>query len=247
MSRAQKSPGNSLKQYYKHLLQQLGPQGWWPGRTRLEIILGAILTQNTAWTNAALALRQLRKRRLLTVTRLREASLVELEAGIKSAGFFRQKARTIRTFIAWLSAECGGSLQTMFARPMVELRRDLLRLRGLGPETVDAILLYAGRKPFYVADEYTRRILARHELVPARISYAALQQFIQEEFPADHALFNEFHALLVTVGKRWCRRGQPQCDDCVLREFLPATARVGTTGVAHLDPPAAPALRLRRR
>jgi endonuclease III related protein len=238
--------GSILKRYYSHLLKQLGPQGWWPGRTRLEIILGTILTQNTSWTNAALALQQLRQRRLLTLARLRAASSTELEANIRPAGSFRQKARTIRTFIEWLSAKYGGSLRAMFARPAAELRSELLRLSGLGPETVDAILLYAGRQPFFVADGYTRRILARHKLVPAGISYPALQQFIQQELPADHLLFNEFHALLVEVGKRWCKRAQPDCDDCVLREFLPAASRAGETGMARLSTVAAPRVQFPR-
>jgi endonuclease-3 related protein len=151
--------------------------------------------------------------------------LTELEACIRPAGFFRQKARTIRTFIEWLGAEYGGSLQAMLARPAAELRLELLGLPGLGPETVDAILLYAGRQPFFVADGYARRILARHELVPAGISYAALQRFMHQELPADHMLFNEFHALLVEVGKSWCKRGQPRCQDCVLRKFLPAASQ----------------------
>ena len=239
--------GSILKRYYSHLLKQLGPQGWWPGRTRLEIILGAILTQNTSWTNAALALQQLRQRRLLTLARLRAVSATELEANIRTAGFFRQKARTIRTFIKWLSAEYGGSLRAMFARPAAELRSELLRLSGLGPETVDAILLYAGRQPFFVADGYTRRILARHELVPAGISYPALQQFIQQELPADHLLFNEFHALLVAVGKHWCKRRQPRCNDCVLREFLPAASQAVATRAGYPGRVAAPAIQLQRR
>ena len=239
--------GGTLKQYYTHLLEQLGPQGWWPGRTRLEIILGAILTQNTTWTNAARALRQLRKRGLLTLARLRAVSLTELEADLRPAGFFRQKARTIRTFIEWLSAEYGGSLRAMFARPTAELRRELLRLPGLGPETVDAILLYAGRQPFFVADGYSRRILARHELVPAGISYAALQQFMHQELPTEQVFFNEFHALLVDVGKRWCKRRQSRCYDCVLRDFLPAASRADATRIAFPGGVAAPEIQLQRR
>ena len=246
MTRAEMDAGGSLKRYYVHLLEQLGPQGWWPGRTRLEIILGAILTQNTTWTNAARALRQLRKRGLLTLARLREVSLTELQACIRPAGFFRQKARTIRTFIEWLSAEYGGSLRAMFARSAAGLRVELLRLPGLGPETVDAILLYAGHQPFFVADGYARRILARHELVPAAISYAALQQFMHQELPAEPALFNEFHALLVAVGKRWCKRRQPRCNECLLQEFLPAAARAGATGVACPGRVAAPAMQFPR-
>jgi endonuclease-3 related protein len=247
MTQADTGAGGTLERYYVHLLEQLGPQGWWPGRTRLEIILGAILTQNTAWTNAARALRQLRERGLLTLGRLREASLTELEACIRPAGFFRQKARTVRTFIEWLGGEYGGSLRAMFARSAAGLRVELLRLPGLGPETVDAILLYAGRQPFFVADGYTRRILARHELIPAGMSYAALQQFMHQELPADHVLFNEFHALLVEVGKRWCKRRQPRCNDCVLREFLPAASRAGATDVACPGRVAAPGIQLQRR
>ena len=221
MRQERTDPGDLLKQYYTRLLAQLGPQGWWPGRTRLEVILGAILTQNTAWTNAARAVRQLRRQGLLNLRRLRATSPAALGAQIKSTGFFRQKARTIRTFVEWLEDRYGGSLQAMFARPASELRGELLGLRGLGPETVDSILLYAGRRPFFVADAYARRILARHELVPVGISYARLQEFMHQHLPADHALFNEFHALLVEVGKRWCQRQEPRCQDCVLREFLP--------------------------
>ena len=218
-------PGILLMAYYPRLLAQLGPQGWWPGRTRLEVILGVILTQNTAWTNAARALRQLRQRGLLKLARLREIPLPELEAAIRSAGFFRQKARTIRTFIEWLEDRYGGSLHAMFARPAAALRGELLEIQGLGPESVDSILLYAGRQPFFVADAYARRILARHELVPADISYAGLQELMHKRLPADHAFLNEFHALLVAVGKRWCKRQEPQCQKCVLREFLPKTSQ----------------------
>ena len=247
MRQADTGAGGTLKRYYVHLLEQLGPQGWWPGRTRLEIILGAILTQNTAWTNAARALRRLSEQGLLTLARLREASVAELEVCIRPAGFFRQKARTVRTFIEWLGAEYGGSLRAMFARSAAELRVELLRLPGLGPETVDAILLYAGHQPFFVADGYARRILARHELVPAGISYAALQQFMHQELPAEPALFNEFHALLVEVGKRWCKRRQSRCNDCVLREFLPAASRADATRLAFPGGVAAPEMQLQRR
>lgn len=211
----------TLRQYYETLHQRLGPQGWWPARTRLEVILGAILTQNTAWTNAALALRRLRKAGLLSLARLQRASRSELENCIRPAGFYRQKALTIRNFLDWLTRACGGSLATLFAPPAEEARRELLKVRGLGPETVDAILLYAGRHPFFVADAYTRRILARHGLVPAKAGYSAVQQFLHRHLPANQGLFNGYHALLVEVGKRFCRRQQPDCEACPLRAFLP--------------------------
>jgi endonuclease III related protein len=167
-----------------------------------------------------LAIKQLKQGGLLTLRDLRKSSPVELESCIRPAGFYRQKAHTIRNFIEWLDRACAGSLVTMFARPAPQARRQLLRIKGLGPETVDAILLYAGRHPFFVADAYTRRILARHGLVHPEAGYASAQQFLHQHLPADPALFNEYHALLVEVGKRYCRRQAPQCDACPLEEFL---------------------------
>ena len=218
-------PAEALRQYYAHLFQHFGPQRWWPARTRLEIILGAILTQNTNWHNAALAIKRLRKAKLLSWPRLRKASVGKLEACIRPAGFYRQKARVIRNFVDWLEGTYRGSLAALFARLPGEARRELLQLRGLGPETVDAILLYAGRQPSFVADAYTRRILSRHELLPATASYSATQQFLHEHLPADHVLFNEFHALLVELGKHYCKRPAPHCDGCPLERFMPSGRR----------------------
>ncbi len=214
-------PTKVLEAYYARLVEQLGPQGWWPARTRLEVILGAVLTQNTTWQNAALALKRLRKAGRLSLSGLRQTTQAELESFIRPAGFFRQKALTIRNFLNWLEGNCEGSLANLFNRPPTELRRELLQLKGLGPETVDAILLYAGRQPFFVADAYTRRILARHRLVPSDTDYSAVQDFLHQHLPADQALFNEYHALLVEVGKRYCKHQAPRCDACPLREFLP--------------------------
>jgi endonuclease III related protein len=214
-------PSQLLRLYFDSMYLKLGPQGWWPGRTRLEVILGAILTQNTSWLNAELALRKLRKAGLLTLFRLRRASLLQIETLIRSSGFFRQKARTIRTFLEWLDSNCGGSLATMFKLSGAKLRRDLLGIRGLGPETVDAILLYAGNQPFFVADAYTRRILNRHGLLREEAPYTSAQLFLHTHMPADPQLFNEFHALLVEVGKRFCKRAAPLCLGCPLEEFLP--------------------------
>lgn len=232
--RAEAETAEVLRQYYSTLLRRLGPQGWWPARTRLEVILGAILTQNTAWTNAALALRRLRKAGLLNLARLQRAPLAELENCVCPAGFYRQKALTICHFVRWLTHACAGSLAALFANQAEALRLELLRIKGLGPETVDAILLYAGRHPIFVADAYTRRILARHGLVPANAGYAAVQRLMHRNLPADPALFNEYHALLVEVGKRFCRRKQPDCQTCPLGPFLPAASFVRGT---FADPP----------
>jgi len=215
------APGEILHQYFSRLLRRFGPQRWWPARTRLEVILGAILTQNTTWHNAALALRRLRKAGRLSWEGLRGASMCEVEACVKPAGFYRQKARAIRNFVEWLARARGGSLNALFALPPAEIRRQLLDVKGLGPETADAILLYAGRQPFFVADTYTRRVLSRHGLLPVTANYAQAQSFLHRHLPADHTMFNEFHALLVEVGKKYCQRDAAQCEGCPLEEFLP--------------------------
>ncbi|MBZ5562767.1 MAG: endonuclease III domain-containing protein [Acidobacteriia bacterium] len=233
-------PSPTLRRYYAALLARFGPQGWWPARTRLEVILGAILTQNTAWSNAARAIARLRRAGLLNLRKLRGASQADLEICIRPAGFYRQKAAAIRSFLEWLDRTCGGSLHKAFLRPPELLRKELLGLRGLGPETADAILLYAGGKPFFVADAYTRRVLARHAMVSPRAGYAAVQEFVHRSLPPDPEMFNEFHALLVEVGKRCCRRRQALCGECPLKGFLPPEARVNVQDAAALTSPAAP-------
>jgi endonuclease-3 related protein len=215
----------TLLQFYATLASRFGPQEWWPARSRLEIILGAILTQNTAWHNAALALNRLRQAGCLSWSGLRRISLAELEECIRPAGFYRQKARTIGNFIDWLARVHHGSLHSLFKLPAAAVRRQFLELKGWGPETADAVLLYAGRQPYFVADAYTRRILSRHELLPAQTSYAEAQQFLHRRLPPDHMLLNELHALLVEVGKRYCKRQAPQCDACPLEPYLPAHRR----------------------
>ena len=215
-------PGEVLETYYEELLRQFGPQGWWPARTRLEVILGAILTQNTTWQNAARAISRLRDAGLLSWSGLRSAPLSRLEMCVRPAGYFRQKTRTIRTFVEWLDAVHHGSLDALFCQPPDVARAQLLALRGMGPETVDAVLLYAGKLPFFVADAYTRRVLARHGLISHGDGYSAAQQFLHHYLPPNEALFNEFHALLVETGKRHCKRQAPSCKSCPLQPYLPA-------------------------
>jgi len=216
----------ALESYFDALRARFGPQRWWPARTRLEIILGAILTQNTAWRNAALALRELRRAGLLRQNRLLRTPAARLARHIRPAGFFRQKARTIRNFLGWLDKCCHGSLDKLFAQPPEEARRGLLSIKGLGPETVDSILLYAGRRPYFVADAYTRRVLFRHGLILRRSSYAASQAFIHENLRRDYIIYNEYHALLVEVGKRHCVKSAPKCDACPLKPYLPHSGPV---------------------
>ncbi len=214
---------HELERYFHALHARFGSQRWWPARTRMEMILGAILTQNTAWRNAALALRELRRAGLLSPNHLRKTSIPKLARRIRSAGFYRQKARTIHTFLDWLDRHYDGSLHRLFSMPPDEARNGLLSVKGFGPETVDAILLYAGRQPYFVADAYTRRVLARHRLISQESGYDRAQAFIHSCLPRDYVLYNEYHALLVEVGKRYCVKSAPNCSNCPLAQFLPAS------------------------
>lgn len=235
-SRAARKAGGELDRYFMRLVAKLGPQGWWPAKTRLEVILGAILTQNTTWRNAARAIVRLFEAGKLHLRGLRELEESQLQSLIRPAGFFGQKARAIRGFVAWLDQTHGGSLRRMFATPPLDLRRALLELRGLGPETVDAILLYAGGQPFFVADAYTRRILARHGMLADDAPYAEAQHYIHRHLRRDAKVYNEFHALLVEVGKGYCRRGQPHCEGCPLQEFLGPRRPLGRSAARSTDP-----------
>jgi len=169
-----------LRAFYHALAQAWGPQHWWPARTRFEVITGAYLTQNTAWTNVERALANLRRAGLLTVTGIRHVPLDELEKLVRPAGYFRQKAQRLKTFVAFLDARYGGSLNRMFAQPTAHLRKELLELNGVGPETADSILLYAGNHPVFVVDAYTRRVVQRHRLLPADSDYEDIRQLFEQ-------------------------------------------------------------------
>jgi endonuclease-3 related protein len=170
---------NQIRGFYRTLFEAWGPQHWWPAQSRFEVIVGAYLTQNTAWTNVEKALANLRKSRVLSVNGIRRTSLTELERLIRPAGYFRQKAKRLKLFVAFLDARYGGSLARLFARPTKELREELLNLHGVGPETADSILLYAGNHPVFVVDAYTRRILSRHEILPETAAYDEIRDLFE--------------------------------------------------------------------
>lgn len=205
-----------LLRLYVALLRRFGRQRWWPGRTPYEIAVGAVLTQHTAWTNAARAIAALRARRLLTADRVAAPDEPALAEVIRSAGTYRLKARRLQAFTRWLLDRFGGQWVPVRRAPLGLLRRELLRVAGLGPETVDAILLYAAGRPVFVADAYARRVLARHRLLPPGSGYEQARAFVERHLPSDPALFNELHALLVAVGKSHCRT-IPLCAACPLR------------------------------
>jgi endonuclease III related protein len=172
-------PEENIRRYFATLYDTWGQQHWWPARSRFEVIVGAYLTQNTSWANVERALDSLRKAEVLSVRGIRRTPLRKLETLIRSAGYFRQKARRLKTFVTFLDERYGGSLVRMFAQPTETLREELLALNGVGPETADSILLYAGNHPVFVVDAYTRRILERHELIPAKASYDDIRQLFQ--------------------------------------------------------------------
>ena len=201
------------------LLRRFGPQRWWPGRSAYEIAVGAILTQNTAWTSAARAVATLRARRLLDPRRFIAMPEAQLAALIRPAGTYRLKARRLGAFTRWLLERFGGRFHGLRRAPLAPLRAELLAVPGLGPETVDAILLYAAGRPVAVADAYTRRVLARHRLIPASATYEETRAFLEAHLPSDPALLNELHALFVAVGKTFCR-ATPYCAECPLRADL---------------------------
>jgi endonuclease-3 related protein len=195
-----------LLRVYRDLLRRYGPQHWWPGRSAFEIAVGAILTQHTAWTSAARAVAALRRRGLLTPERLAAIPEAELGEVIRAAGTYRLKARRLRAFTEWLLGRFGGRFHGLRQAPLAPLRRELLAVAGLGPETADAILLYAAHRPVFVADAYTRRVLSGQRLLSPMVGYEEARAFLEAHLPSDPALFNEFHALLVADGKASRRR-----------------------------------------
>jgi len=255
MSKASENPHDAIRAYYHTLFSAWGRQHWWPAQSPFEMIVGAYLTQNTSWTNVEKALGNLRQARLLTVSGIRRTPRPQLEQLIRPSGYFRQKAQRLKTFVRFLDKRYGGSLARMLAHPTGELRDELLALNGVGPETADSILLYAGNHPVFVVDAYTRRILERHQIVPGAAGYDEIRLLFEQALggasPPKQSLdgapstpeprgschrpsrvstagrtplvqvFNEMHGLIVGVGKHYCLKSQPQCEQCPLQKFLP--------------------------
>lgn len=220
--RQRRGPAALLPQFFETLSSALGPMHWWPAKTPFEVIVGAILTQNTAWANVERAIANLRQERWLTPRALERAPLAKLGRVVRPSGYFRQKAKKLKAFVRFLRRDFRGSLTSMFSTPTGELRERLLTVHGIGPETADSILLYAGNHPVFVVDAYTKRILLRHALIDDRAGYEDMRQLFERNLPRDAAFYNEFHALLVNVGKNWCRPREPRCDQCPLGRYLPS-------------------------
>jgi endonuclease-3 related protein len=205
----------SLEGLYHILYERFGPSGWWPAETPFEVCLGAILTQNTAWTNVERALDGLRARGLLShhaLSALTDAEIAEL---IRPSGTFLVKARRVRAFLLFLESAFGGDVERMRGEPPARLRASLLDVHGIGPETADCIVLYAAGLPSFVVDAYTRRVLGRLGLLRGGETYEEVQRLFHEALPADAALYNEFHAQIVRLAKDVCRP-RPLCASCPL-------------------------------
>jgi endonuclease-3 related protein len=207
--------GKMLKELYNRLWQAFGPQGWWPGETPFEVAVGAILTQNTNWGNVALAIAALKNQGLLSPQALHDLPEAELARFIRPAGYYNIKARRLKNFLDLLQGQYQGSMEVMAGDGLEDLRRRLLEVKGIGPETADSILLYALNKPTFVVDAYTFRILNRHQLLPEACAYEELRQLFMDHLAADVGLYQEYHALLVRLGKEFCRP-QPRCETCFL-------------------------------
>jgi endonuclease-3 related protein len=238
-----------VRDYYAELRARWGAQHWWPAQSRFEVIVGAFLTQNTSWTNVEKAMRKLRSAGKLSLAGVRKTPEAELADLIRSSGYYKQKAHRLKRFVAWLDETYGGSLDRMFARPTELLRRELLALHGVGPETADSILLYAGGHAVFVVDAYTRRIFERHRLAKPAASYDEVRQTVERALStfepgdidaadpmhppsrmsrapraglAQH--FNELHGLIVRTGKEYCGT-RATCAGCPLEKYLPVTSR----------------------
>lgn len=211
-----KRESKKLIKIYQKLYSSIGPRHWWPGDSPFEVIIGAILTQNTSWKNVEIAIRALKEKNLLDPLKLYRVGDRLLANTIKSSGFFNIKARRIKTFMSFLFENYQGSLEKMFSEGLTPLREKLLKINGIGPETADSILLYAGGKPIFVVDAYTKRILARHNLISKTASYSEIQELFMENLKKDAGMFNEYHALLVYTGKYFCKK-TPNCENCPMK------------------------------
>lgn len=201
---------------YDRLLRCFGPRGWWPGDTTFEVMVGAILTQNTAWQNVEKAIANLKDKGLLNPSGLYLIPERELAELIRPAGYFNVKARRLKNFVKFLFEHYDGDPDRLAESNLSDLRQELLAINGVGPETADSILLYALNKPIFVVDAYTKRIFSRHNLIPVGASYSEVQAFLMDNLPRDVALYNEFHALMVHLGKTFCK-AKPDCETCPIK------------------------------
>jgi endonuclease-3 related protein len=208
---------NPFLRVYNRLYDYYGSQEWWPGETPLEVMVGAVLTQNTNWVNVEKAIVNLKDAGRLSFSDLREMPLELLAEYIRPSGYYNIKARRLKNLFQMIDDEYEGEPAFLFEDSLESSRENLLRVNGVGPETADSILLYAAEKPVFVIDTYTHRVFSRHHLVEEETDYFTLQQEFMDSLPRDVPLFNEFHALIVAVAKEFCKKKKPRCSECPLQ------------------------------
>jgi endonuclease-3 related protein len=218
--------GQRLMEMFDLLFAHFGPQHWWPAETEMEVIVGAVLTQNTNWKNVEKAIENLKMKNLLSINALHCLPITDLAQEIRPAGYFNVKAKRLKNLINFLVDRYSADLSLFLQEATQSLREGLLSVKGIGPETADSILLYAARRPIFVIDAYTHRILSRHGMIDEQTTYHELQALFMDHLPEDPALFNEFHALIVQAGKDYCRR-TPRCSRCPLEHWGPDSPASG--------------------
>lgn len=206
---------SDLLEMYKAMFERFGPQHWWPGETAIEIVVGAVLTQNTSWKNVEKAIRRLSEKGLLSLKALHASGHAELADAIRPAGYYNIKARRLKNLVDLIASSHAEDLEGFLSQETTRLREALLSVKGIGPETADSILLYAGGHPVFVVDAYTFRILSRHGMCDESAAYHELQDLFMDHLPHEAPLFNEFHALIVRTAKEFCAK-TPRCGQCPL-------------------------------
>lgn len=212
-------PENSFSQAYQLLYDHFGPQGWWPGETPFEVLVGAVLTQNTNWSNVKKAINNLKEAGLLAHKRLSSLHVDEIAGYIRPSGYYNLKAKRLKNLLDMIDSCYGGELEQMLSDNMSAIRENLLSVRGVGPETADSILLYACGHPIFVVDMYTHRVFSRHLLIDMETDYQTIQDEFMDHLEHDPQLFNEYHALIVRVAATYCRKTAPLCKQCPLQGF----------------------------
>src|SRR4030043_701875 len=209
----------NLLKIYQKLYEAFGPQHWWPGETPFEIAVGAILTQNTNWGNVEKAIDNLKKQNALSARVIHKMPVRLLSELIRPTGYFNIKAKRLKSFIDFLMNDYHGSMKRMKNTDMHSLRKKLLSINGIGPETADSIILYTLEKPVFVIDAYTKRVLSRHGIMNHEKSYDEFQELFYSALKKDMKLFNEYHALFVRIGKTFCKKKKPLCELCPLKLY----------------------------
>jgi len=211
---------NFVRKAYRILLKELGPQNWWPAQTKWEVVIGVILTQNTNWKNVERAIENLNSKGLIDIEKLANASLKDISEAIRPSGYYNQKAKKLKHISTYIKEKYNGNLENFYDKSLEGLRCELISIWGIGKESADSIILYSAEKPIFVVDTYTLRILKRHNVIDENTGYDEVQSLFMESLDKDVNVYNEYHALLVNIGKNYCTKNKPNCELCVLNKLL---------------------------